>query len=240
VFAEDEAALIAEAAASPAERDAMVTRRAHGEPLEHVVGWAAFCGLRIAVAPGVFVPRRRTECLVRQVITGAPARPVVVDLCCGTGAVAAALAAALDVAELHAADLDPAAVACARQNLAATNALVHQGDLDKALPARLRGRVDILAANVPYVPATQLPLLPTEARHHEPRLALDGGQDGLDVARRVVKSAPGWLAQGGRLFIETTPGQAASLASAVIEAGLSAAITGCEDLDATVVIGTRR
>ena len=244
VFAEDEAALLAAAAASHDELDAMVARRASGVPLEHVLGWAEFCGLRIAVGPGVFVPRRRTECLVRQAIAAAPPRPVAVDLCCGTGAVAAALAAALGpvgmgLAELHAADLEPAAVGCARQNLAGTGAQVHQGDLYAALPGALRGRVDILAANVPYVPTGQLPLLPPEARDHEPRRALDGGQDGLDVARRAVAGAPDWLAPGGRLLIEATEEQAGMLAGAVTAAGLTAAVTGCEDLDATVVTGTR-
>jgi release factor glutamine methyltransferase len=244
VFAEDEAALLAAAAASEDELDAMVARRASGVPLEHVLGWAEFCGLRIAVGPGVFVPRRRTECLVRQAVAAAPPRPVAVDLCCGTGAVAAALAAALGpvgmgLAELHAADLEPAAVGYARQNLAGTGAQVHQGDLYAALPGTLRGRVDILAANVPYVPTGQLPLLPPEARDHEPRRALDGGQDGLDVARRAVAGAPDWLAPGGRLLIEATEEQAGTLSRAVTAAGLAAAVTGCEDLDATVVTGTR-
>jgi release factor glutamine methyltransferase len=239
VFAEDEAALLAAAAASEHELDAMVTRRASGVPLEHVLGWAEFCGLRIAVGPGVFVPRRRTECLVRHAIAAAPPRPVAVDLCCGTGAVAAALAAALSLAELHAADLEPAAVGYARQNLAGTGAQVHQGDLYAALPGALRGRVDILAANVPYVPTGQLPLLPPEAREHEPRRALDGGPDGLDVARRAVAGALDWLAPGGRLLIEATEEQAGTLSRAVTAAGLAAAVTGCEDLDATVVTGTR-
>ena len=244
VFAEDEAALLAAAAASEGELDAMVARRASGVPLEHVLGWAEFCGLRIAVGPGVFVPRRRTECLVRQAIAAAPPRPVAVDLCCGTGAVAVALAAALGpvgmgLAELHAADLEPAAVGYARLNLAGTGAQVHQGDLYAALPGALRGRVGILAANVPYVPTGQLPLLPPEARDHEPRRALDGGQDGLDVARRAVAGAPDWLAPGGRLLIEATEEQAGTLSRAVTAAGLAAAVTGCEDLDATVVTGTR-
>jgi release factor glutamine methyltransferase len=253
VFAEDEAAILAGAAGDPAELDAMVARRASGVPLEHVVGWAEFCGLRIVIRPAVFVPRQRTAFLVREAVAGAPPRPVVVDLCCGSGAVAAALAARLGpagpgaagpgpaatgLAELHAADLEPAAVACARENLAGTGARVHEGDLYAALPAGLAGRVDILAANVPYVPTGSLAMLPSEARDHEPRLALDGGNDGLDVARRAVAGAPAWLAPGGRLLIETTQEQAPVLAAAVTAAGLDAAVTFCEDLDATVVTGT--
>src|SRR6266516_3590295 len=156
VFAEDEAELLIAAAATPAELTAMVDRRVSGLPLEQVVGWADFCGLRIAVDPGVFVPRRRTEFLVRQGIGLAPPRPVIVDLCCGSGAVAAAL----DPAELHAADIAPAAVRCARRNLAAAGGHVYSGDLFGPLPATLHGRVDILAANVPYVPTGEVALLP--------------------------------------------------------------------------------
>ncbi len=135
VFAEDEARLLMSTARTPGELSAMVDRRAAGLPLEHVLGWAEFCGLRIAVDPGVFVPRRRTEFLVRQAIAIAPACPVIVDLCCGTGAVGAALAAALDGAELHATDIDPAAVRCARRHVAPA----HPGR-QRAVRAGRRGR----------------------------------------------------------------------------------------------------
>src|SRR5581483_7757862 len=123
--------------------EAMVGRRAAGEPLEQVLGWAEFCGLRIAVAPGVFVPRRRTEFLVRQAAARARPGAVIVDLCCGAGAIGAALAAAVERAEVHAADIDQAAARCARQNLPAGR--VYQGDLYEALPSGLRGRIAILA-----------------------------------------------------------------------------------------------
>ncbi|MBW8698994.1 Release factor glutamine methyltransferase [Streptomyces sp. MBT84] len=157
VFAEDEAQLILSTARTPEEAAAMVERRVEGLPLEQVLGWADFHGLRVTVEPGVFVPRRRTEFLVsRAVALGRHAR-VVVDLCCGSGAVGAALAAALDGPELHAADIDAAAVRCARRNVAAYGGRVHQGDLFAALPEELRGRVDILAANVPYVPTDEVP-----------------------------------------------------------------------------------
>ncbi|MFE2633067.1 methyltransferase, partial [Streptomyces sp. NPDC059374] len=118
VFAEDEARLLRSAAGGPGELNALVDRRVSGLPLELVVGWAEFAGLRITVTPGVFVPRRRTEFLVRQALAHVPGARVVVDLCCGTGAVGAALAAALHGAELHAADIDPVAVRCARRNVA--------------------------------------------------------------------------------------------------------------------------
>ncbi|MCW2878997.1 MAG: HemK family modification methylase [Sphaerisporangium sp.] len=265
VFAEDEAQLLISTARTPADLAAMVERRAGGLPLEHVLGWAEFCGLRIAVDPGVFVPRRRTEFLIRQaaalarqavspadqpaalgrlsaVPAGqalAPPRAVVVDLCCGSGAMGAALVAALDQVELHAVDIDPAAVRCARRNLAAAGGRVYEGDLYEPLPAALRGRVDVLLASAPYVPTEKIGLLPQEARIHEPRVALDGGADGLDVVRRLIATAPLWLAPGGHLLVETSERQAQETAATIARSGLTARVTGSDELDATVVIGTR-
>jgi release factor glutamine methyltransferase len=277
VFAEDEAELLIATARTPDELDVMVEQRVAGLPLEQVLGWAEFCGLRIAVEPGVFVPRRRTEFLVQQAVlllrgdsagsgtpgplalgdsvpSGTPsplaradsipsqtpdqvARPgaVVVDLCCGAGAIAAALAAAVPDAEVHAVDLDPAAVRCARRNVPGT---VYQGDLYQPLPARLKGRVAILAANVPYVPTGEIGFLPPEARAHEPRVALDGGPDGLDVLRRVAAEAPDWLAPGGHLLIETSDRQIPLAAAAFAASGLMPRAASSADLNATVLIGT--
>jgi release factor glutamine methyltransferase len=245
VFAEDEARLLIAAARTPADLAAMADRRAAGLPLEQVIGWAEFCGLRIAVAPGVFVPRRRTEFLVRRAVTLAAAVSpgagplVVVDVCCGSGAVGAALAAALHPAELHASDVDPAAVACARRNLEAAGGHVYQGDLYAPLPGALRGRVTLLAANVPYIPTGQIGLLPAEARLHEPRAALDGGADGLDVLRRVAAAAPEWLAPGGHLLTETSERQAPQAAEIMAGSGLAPQAATSDELSATVVTGTR-
>ncbi|MFJ2767331.1 putative protein N(5)-glutamine methyltransferase [Streptomyces sp. NPDC087300] len=245
VFAEDEAELLTSAARTPAELADLVARRAGGLPLEHVLGWAEFRGLRIAVDPGVFVPRRRTEFLVERAVALAGQEGVgpglaVVDLCCGSGALGAALAAALGPVELHAADIDPAAVRCARRNVAAAGGAVYEGDLYEPLPAALRGRVGILLANVPYVPTEEVGLLPAEARVHEARVALDGGSDGLDVLRRVTGEAAGWLAPGGHLLFETSQGQVTAAREAVERAGLVARVVEDEELYATVVIGTRR
>ena len=234
VFAEDEARLLMATARSPGELSAMVERRAAGLPLEQVLGWAEFCGLRIAVDPGVFVPRRRTEFLVQQAAALARPGAVVVDLCCGAGAIGAALAAAVDRAELHAVDIDPAAVRCARRNVPGH---VYQGDLYQPLPASLRGRVDLVVANVPYVPAGQIGFLPPEARAHEPRVALDGGPDGLDVLRRVAARAPEWLVPGGHLLIEASERQAPLAAAAFAASGLTVQVATSADLNATVVIG---
>jgi release factor glutamine methyltransferase len=234
VFAEDEARMLISAAGSAGELEGMVDRRAAGLPLEQVLGWAEFCGLRIAVEPGVFVPRRRTEFLVREAVTLAEPEDIIVDMCCGAGAIAAALAAAVDRAEVHAVDIDPAAVRCARRNVPGH---VYQGDLYQPLPGRLRGRVAILTANVPYVPSGQVSLLPAEARAHEPLVALDGGADGLDVLRRVAAGAPAWLVPGGQLLIETSERQAAHAAAAFAGSGLNPRVASSAALGATVVIG---
>ncbi|MFD3488501.1 putative protein N(5)-glutamine methyltransferase [Streptomyces sp. NPDC058665] len=245
VFAEDEARLLVSAADSPAGLADMVSRRAAGQPLEHVVGWAEFHGLRIAVDTGVFVPRRRTEFLVRQataLIHQAPAgRPaVVVDLCCGSGALGAALlATARQPVELYASDIDPSAVACARRNLA-QGGTVLEGDLFDALPDGLRSRIDILLANVPYVPTQEVPLLPSEAREYEPLVALDGGADGLDVLRRVTARAPDWLAPGGHLLFETSQRQVPGAVATVRAAGLAPRVVTSEEWDATVVVAQLR
>ncbi|MGH4019547.1 MAG: putative protein N(5)-glutamine methyltransferase [Pseudonocardiaceae bacterium] len=251
VFAEDEARLLISAARTPADLAAMVDRRAAGLPLEHVLGWAEFCGLRIAVDPGVFVPRRRTEFLVRQAaalarLTAGPAgqaiarpRAVVVDLCCGSGAVGAALVSALDRVELYAVDIDPAAVRCARRNVAAAGGQVYEGDLYEPLPAALRGRIDVLVANAPYVPTEAVGLLPPEARIHEPWVALDGGADGLDVLRRVIAGAPLWLAPGGHLLVETSGRQAPQTVDTVARNGLTPRVASSDERNATVVVGTR-
>ena len=267
VFAEDEAGLLIDAARTPDELAAMVARRVAGLPIEHVLGWAQFCGLRIVVEPGVFVPRRRSEFLVRQAAVLARAdlraadRPpvVIVDLCCGSGAVGAALVATLGRAELdraeldradragsgagsvelHAVDIDPAAVRCARRNVPAVGR-VYQGDLYEPLPAGLRGRVDLLVANAPYVPTEAVALLPPEARDYEPKLALDGGADGLDIVRRVAAGAPEWLAPGGHLLVETSVRQAPAVVEMIAGHDLTPRSVSSADWGAAVVCGTHR
>jgi release factor glutamine methyltransferase len=257
VFAEEEAELLVSAAGDPESLASMVERRVAGEPVEAIVGWVSFCGLRIVVTPGVFVPRRRTELLVAealrivqwQMVGISPDRQpeptglsTVVELCCGTAGVAAAILAGVGTSagelEVHAADVDPAATACARENIGGQGQ-VHTGDLYDALPARLRGRVDLLVANAPYVPTEEIPLMPPEARDHEPTVALDGGPDGLDVQRRIIGAAPAWLAPGGQLLIETSHHQAAGTVAACEAAGLVPRVVTDDDLDATAVVGRR-
>jgi release factor glutamine methyltransferase len=236
VFAEEEASMLTSVACTAAELEAMVGRRVLGEPIEYILGWAYFCGLRIAVDAGVFVPRRRTEFLVEQAVALSAPHPVIVDLCCGSGAVGAALATAIGEVALFAVDIDPVAVRCAAGNLAAVGEVL-EGDLYEPLPDCLRGRVDLVVVNAPYVPTDEIPFMPPEARCHEARVALDGGADGLDVQRRVIADALRWLTADGHLLIETSRRQAPHTAEAFAAKGFSPQIVHSEDLDATVVIG---
>lgn len=237
VFAEDEARLLVSEASSPTELARLVARRESGEPLEHVLGWVEFYGRRMHVAPGVFVPRRRTEFLASLAMSVAPADAAVVELCCGVGAVARALDDTVGPRELHAADIDPTAVACARRNLEPVGGQVWCGDLYDALPGHLRGCIDVLVANAPYVPSAEVPSMPREARDHEPLVALDGGPDGVDIQRRIARSAASWLSARGHLLVETSRGQAALTVAAFEAGGLSASVEYDEARDATVVVG---
>lgn len=243
VFAEDEARLLREASAGRGDLASLVRRRVAGEPLEQILGWAEFHGLRLVVEPGVFVPRARTGLLVEQAssaLSGAHVGqlPVVVDLCCGSGAVGAVLARLCGPLELHAADVDEAAVRCARRNLAGIGE-VHLGDLFAALPQGLAGRVDVLVANAPYVPTAEIAFMPPEARLHEAPVALDGGRDGLTVVRRIVAQVSRWLAPGATFLVETGVRQAPVVAGLAEAAGLLPKVVSSEDLDATAVVAVR-
>ena len=240
VFAEDEGRLLTEAAGSGAELDALVARRVAGEPLEPLLGWVEFCGLRLHVDPGVFVPRQRTSRLALRAAELAAASAaggrdaVVVDLCCGIGAIGAVVRDAVPAAEVYAADIDPVAARCARRNLPADR--VFEGDLFAALPSALRGHIDVLAVNAPYVPTDEIALMPPEARDHEPAVSLDGGADGLDLHRRIAAEAAHWLVPGGTLLIETGESQAATSAALFAAAGLDATVDADADTGSTIVV----
>ncbi len=202
---------------------AMTARRAAGEPLQYVVGWAPFGRLRLAVGPGVFVPRPETEGLAELAAARLRAQReprLAVDLCSGCGAIACFVADAVPGARVLATELDPGALAWGRRNAERHGVELLAGDLDGPLPPQLAGRVQVLTANVPYVPSDQIELLPRDVRDHEPRLALDGGPDGLDVLRRVAALAPRWLASGGVLLSEIAEDQGSAATQALAAAGL--------------------
>ncbi|MDN4642136.1 putative protein N(5)-glutamine methyltransferase [Agreia sp. PsM10] len=239
VFAEDEARLLLDAAPDATALDALLARRVSGVPLEHVLGWAEFAGIRVLVDDGVFVPRRRTEFLVSRAIDLAREHehPVILDLCCGSGALALAIGSAVPGSQLYAADIDSAAVATARRNLPSA-ALVVCGDLFEPLPDDLRSRVDVLVCNTPYVPTHAIGSMPPEARLFEARLALDGGGDGLDVQRLVAAQAREWLAPGGRVLVEASEDQAPESALLFESAGLVSRVEYSEEYDTSIVLST--
>ncbi|WP_030335316.1 putative protein N(5)-glutamine methyltransferase [Micromonospora parva] len=239
VYAEDEADLLLAAADTPAALADLTARRVAGEPLEYLLGWAEFCGLRIAVDEGVFVPRARTALLVEAAAEVTGPAPAVVDLCCGSGATTVALAHRLAPRWLAAADIDPTAVACARRNVVGLNAEVYEGDLFDPLPRRWRGRLDLVVANAPYVPTDAVALMPPEARLHEAPVALDGGPDGLSVLRRVGSDAADWLAPGGHLVVEVGTTQVDALCESFQKAGLIPTVHQDETRDATALTARR-
>jgi len=200
VFAEEEAAEIRRVVGSDEHQaDAVVTARANGIPLEHALGTALFAGVEVEVGPGVFVPRTRAETLIDAAVTARPDARVVVDLGTGSGALAAALSTRLPLAEVHAADLDPAALAYARRNAARYGFTVHEGDWWAALPFELQGGVDLAVAYLPHVPTSRLDVIAGDYRTHEPDLAVAGGPDGLDALREVLADMDRWLSPEGVL-----------------------------------------
>ena len=239
VFAEDEARLLSESADSPAELDSMVRRRTRGEPIQQIVGWAEFCGLRIKVEPGVFLPRQRSEFLAERAIALGKRGDTVLDICCGSGAIGVAVMTGLGDGSLHATDIDLAAVRSAATNVHEVGGRVHQGDLYEPLPRSLMNRFDLILANTPYVPTGELHLMPREARLHEQPVTLDGGEDGLDIQRRLIHEAPEWLIPGGRLLVETSDRQAETTMELMRKAKLATTLATSAELEATIIIGRK-
>ncbi len=199
VAAEEEAE---ELLAAPGDLEAMVARRLTGEPLAWITGTAPFCGLWIRVDPGVYVPRWQTEALAWRAVERLPADGVAIDLCTGSGAIAAVLMTHRPLARVIASDVDPRAVACARSN----GVEAYEGDLFEPLGDVV---ADVIVGVVPYVPTPDLPLLQRDTFTFETSLAYDGGADGLDIVRRVVAEAPRHLR--GSLLLEVGGVQAAAL-----------------------------
>lgn len=193
----------------------LVERRLSGEPLAWLVGSAAFCGLRVRVHPRVYVPRPHTEALALRAAERLPARGTAVDLCTGSGAVAAVLIDRRPAAMVIATDVDERAVACARSN----GVDARQGDLFGPLPAALRDRVDVVTAVVPYVPTAALASLQRDTFAHESALAYDGGPDGTAILRRALEGGRAVLRPGGALLLELGGDQADLLAGDLARLG---------------------
>ncbi|MXP21031.1 putative protein N(5)-glutamine methyltransferase [Gordonia sp. HNM0687] len=240
VFAEEEAQLMLTHATDERELAGWLARRVTGEPLEVVLGRMTFCGLTVLVDTGVFVPRRRTEWLVRQTVAVTRPGSVVVDLCCGTGAIGLVVSRDVPDIRLYACDIDPVAVRCATRNIGPLGGQTFCGDLFDPLPDALRGSVDSIVVNAPYVPTADVAKMPSEARDHEPRHTLDGGADGVEYHRRIGAAAGAWLRPGGHVLLETGAAQAALTAEALSEHGLLTSVASSEELSATVVTGRQR
>lgn len=223
--------------AAAEEYAALLARREAREPLQHLLGVAWFRHVELAVGPGVFVPRPETELLAGWAVdrirehtgstTGEGA--VVVDLCTGSGAVAAALADELPGARVHAVELDPAAYAWAERNLAGTGVDLRHGDMGTAFDD-LRGTVDLVTCNPPYIPLTAWESVAPEARDHDPHLALFSGDDGLDAMRVLARRAAVLLRPGGRVGAEHADLQGESAPAVFVEAGGWHEVRDHEDL----------
>jgi release factor glutamine methyltransferase len=208
VAAAEEAGELLDRAAGDRELlDALVARRLTGEPLAWITGSVSFCGLEVAVEPGVYVPRWQSEPLALRAAERLPANGVAVDVCTGAGAIAMTLMARRPRARVVATDLDERAVACARRN----GVDAHRGDLLAPLPRALEGRVDVVVGVVPYVPTPDLALLQRDTLTFESALSYDGGEDGTALLRRVVAGGPRFLRRGGALLLELGGHQADAL-----------------------------
>jgi release factor glutamine methyltransferase len=219
VAADEEADLLLAASGNDAGRlDALAGRRLAGEPLAWITGTTTFCGLQIHVSRGVYVPRPHTERLARRAAHRLPAAGLAVDVCTGSGAVAAVLAAQRPGARVLATDVDARAVACARRN----GVDARRGDLLTPLPDDLAGRIDVIVGACPYVPTPELRLLQRDTFTFETPLAYAGGPDGTDLLRRVIAAAAPLLRPGGTLLLELGAGQADLLAPGLRRHGYTA------------------
>jgi release factor glutamine methyltransferase len=215
VAPDDEARELCSDAPDVSVLEARLRRREAGEPLEWIIGRARFGALVLHLDAGVYVPRRQSEELARRAASVLPERGTAVDLCTGSGAVAACLQRAVPSALVVGVDVDPAAARCAVRN----GVRVVVGDL--GAPLHASASVDVVTAVAPYVPTAARTLLPADVQQHEPAHALDGGDDGLVVVRRVVGDAARLLRPGGHLLVELGGDQDARLAPDLLRHGFS-------------------
>ncbi len=226
---EEAAALVDRAGDDGALLDVLISRRLTGEPLAWITGSVVFCGVTLHVDPGVYVPRWQTEALARRAVERLPADGIAVDLCTGTGAVAAALQAGRPGARVVGTDLSDAAVRCARVN----GVEAHVGDLFAPVAAELGGKVDVVVGVVPYVPTEAMPFLQRDALTFEPVIAYDGGPGGVALLRRAVAGAADVLRPGGALVLEIGGDQADAMADCLAGHGF-VQVSVLEDEDGDV------
>jgi len=208
IAAEEEAAeLILRAGGDAGLLESLLGRRLTGEPLAWITGKVTFCDIEIEIDPGVYVPRWQSEPLARGAARRLGVDGVAIDLCTGSGALAKVIMASRPAAGVFASDLDPRAVACARRN----GVDAYLGDLFDPIPQALAGSVDLIVAVVPYVPTADLPLLQRDTFSFESPLSYDGGPDGTDILRRVLRESPRFLRPGGALLLEIGGKQAEEL-----------------------------
>lgn len=215
--AEEAVELLAFAAGDAALLESAVERRLTGEPLAWITGATLFCGQWVRVDPGVYVPRRQSEPLALRAAELLPEDGVAIDLCTGSGAIAAVLGTRVPGARVVATELDERAVACARSN----GVEAYAGDLFAPLPPDVAGRADVVVGVVPYVPTPDLGLLQRDTFTFETSLAYDGGPDGLAILRRAVAESAGVLRRGGVLLLELGGSEADALRSDLAESGFA-------------------
>jgi release factor glutamine methyltransferase len=211
------------------------SRLAAKTPVQYLVGEAPWRQFRLEVSPAVLIPRPETEELVDWAIALATPDLVMgdwVDLGTGSGAIALALADALPQATVHAVDVSAGALAIAHQNALRLNLPIqfYLGKWFEPLDA-IQGNLSAMISNPPYIPHALIPDLQPEVAHHEPHLALDGGEDGLDCIRHLVSTAPDYLTSGGLWLIEMMVGQAETVAQLLKDQGSYHSIQVHDDLN---------
>ncbi len=217
VAADDEAEELIQKAVGDGELERMLARRLTGEPIAWITGSTSFCGLHVAIEPGVYVPRWQSEPLALMAARLLPPTGVAVDLCTGAGAIAMVMQSEHPDARIVATEIDPLAASCARLN----GLVVYEGNLDGPLPAELESKVDVITGVLPYVPSDAMHFLPRDVQRFEPPRALDGGVGGVELISAVVRTSPRWIKSGGWLLLEVGGDQVAEVTAMLVASGYS-------------------
>lgn len=227
---------------------ALVARRAAGEPFPILVGSIEFYGLTLEVKPGSFVPRPSSELTVDRAVRRLKKmkgikRPVVVDVCTGAGPIALAIAVERPTAQVWGTDIDAEGLAQGRRNathLDIDNVTFRKSDMYKALPKKLKGKIDLITGHIPYVPPDEVADLPAEVKDHEPLFTLSGlSKDGLGLIRAAVQEAPEWLTPGGWMLLEISEDMVPKVRKICAKAGFEDHGYASDEDDLSVVVEVR-